>query len=58
MRNVTIDNVTDPVLASLGKYKPCEGRPREIIDSLLEKAKGCATHCTAALDAPGSLSCT
>ena len=35
MRNVTIENVTDAVLASLGKHKPCEGRQREIIDSLI-----------------------
>ncbi|AHK46522.1 MULTISPECIES: intradiol ring-cleavage dioxygenase [Ensifer] len=35
MRNVTIENVTDVVLESLGKHKPCAGRRREIIAGLI-----------------------
>lgn len=40
MRNVTIDNVTDTVIASLGKHGEVSGRQREIMTSLLKHMHG------------------
>lgn len=40
MRNVTIDNVTDAVIASLGKHAPIEPRQREIMESLVRHLHG------------------
>jgi len=40
MSNVTLDNVTEVVIESLGKHKPCEGRQKEIITSLIRHLHG------------------
>lgn len=40
MRNVTIDNVTDAVIGSLGKHGDITGRQREIMTSLLTHLHG------------------
>ena len=40
MRNVTLENVTDVVLGSLGKHQPIEARQREIMESLIRHLHG------------------
>lgn len=40
MRNVTIDNVTDVVIASPGRHQPISERQREIMESLIRHLHG------------------
>jgi catechol 1,2-dioxygenase len=38
MKNITLDNVTETVVASLGKHKPIDARQRTIMTSLIKHA--------------------